>query len=172
MSAERDDFLLLRRLAPEDHGLTVFDADTQETSYGTLAAEGLPLIFDTHRKERWYVSTAELLTEINAPANTTPAELERFAKVAEHAGAQTIPYSACFFKGNLHVYAYHGPVRGFDLSTVGTTIEDSERKLSASVQGLWSSVPKGVREAQRDLLFGNRKARYPADLEVLLKRMG
>ncbi len=171
VSAERDDFLLLHRLAPEDHGLTVFDADTQETSYGTLVVDRLPLIFDTHRKESWYVSTAELLTEISAPASTTPEEVERFAKVAEHAGVQAIPYSACFFKGNLHVYAYHGPVRGFDVSTVAASVADAERKLTACVPGLWPEVPRGIREAQREILAGTRKARYPADLEVLMKRM-
>lgn len=170
MSSERDDFLLLRRLAPEDHGLTVFDADTQETSYGTLVVDGLPLIFDTHRKEAWYVSTAELLTEINAPASTTPEEVERFVKVAEHAGVQAIAYSACFFKGNLHVYAYYGPVRGFDVSAVSQTAEDAERKLIAAVSQLWSDVPVGVRRAQEELLTGTRKARYPEDLEVLVKR--
>ena len=172
VSAERDDFVLLRRLAPEDHGLTVFDADTQETSYGTLVVDGLPLIFDTHRKESWFVSTAELLTEINAPASTTPEEVDRFAKVAEHAGVQTTPYSACFFKGNLHVYAYYGPVRGLDVSAVGTTVAEAERKLDAGVRSLWPSVPPGVREAQKELLSGTRKARYPADLEVLMKRIG
>ncbi|HYM40567.1 MAG TPA: hypothetical protein VEY12_10600 [Thermoplasmata archaeon] len=170
MSAERDAFLLLRRLAPEDHGLTVFDADTQETSYGTFVVDGLPLIFDTHRKETWFVSTAELLTEIGAPARVTPEEVERFAKVAEHAGAQAIPYSACFFKGNLHVYAYYGPVRGLDISTVGESVAAAERKLDAIVRGLWSDIPGGVREAQAELLSGRRKARYPEDLEVLLKR--
>lgn len=171
MTAERDDFLLLRRLAPEDHGLTVFDADMQETSYGTLVVDGLPLIFDTHCKESWYVSTAELLTEINAPASAAPEEVERFAKVAEHAGVQAIPYSACFFKGNLHVYAYCGPVRGFDVSTVAQTLEDAERKLAGRVPELWPNVPQGVRQAQKELLAGTRKARYPADLEVLVKRL-
>ncbi len=172
MSQEREDFLLLRRLAPEDHGLTVFDAETQETSYGTLFVDGLALIFDTHRKESSYVSTAELLTEILAPARATPEEVERFAKIAEHAGVQTIPYSACFFKGNLHVYAYYGPVRGFDVSTVGGTVGEAEAKLRAAVASLWKDVPAGVREAQRELLAGTRKARYPADLETLLRRMG
>ncbi len=171
MSAERDDFLLLRRLAPEDHGLTVFDADTQETSYGTLVVDGLPMIFDTHRKETSYVSTAELLTEIGAPARATPEEMERFAKVAEHAGVQAMPYSACFFKGNLHVYAFYGPVRGLDVSVVGGSVAEAERKLDARVDALWSDVPAGIREAQRELLAGTRKARYPADLEVLVKRM-
>lgn len=172
MSAERDDFILLQQLAPEDHGLTVFDADTQETSYGTLVVDGLPLIFDTHRKERWYVSTAELLTEIGAPASTTPEEVERFRKVAEHAGAQVIPYSTCFFKGNLHVYAFYGPVRGLDVSVVADAVSVAEQKLAATVETLWPAVPKGVREAQREILSGARKTRYPEDLEVLLKRRG
>lgn len=171
MTAERDDFLRLRQLAPEDHGLTVFDADTQETSYGTLVVEGLPLIFDTHRKDSWFVSTAELLTEIHAPATATPDEVERFAKVAEHAGVQAIPYSACFFKGNLHVYAYHGPVRGFDVSAIGETVADAERKLAVKVPELWPHLPRGIRDAQQELLAGTRKPRYPADLEVLMKRM-
>ncbi len=170
MSAERDDFLLLQRLAPEDHGLTVFDADTQETSYGTLVVDGLPLIFDTHRKESVFVSTVEVLTEIVAPASVTPEEVARFAKVAEHAGAQTLPYSACFFKGNLHVYAYHGPVRGFDLSVVGGSVADAERKLETRVRSLWPDLPAGLVAAQRELLAGRRKARYAADLDVLLKR--
>ncbi len=170
MSAERDDFLRLQRLAPEDHGLTVFDADTQETSYGTLVVEGLPLIFDTHRKESSYVSTVELLTEIVAPASVTPEEVARFAKVAEHAGAQVLPYSACYFKGNLHVYAYYGPVRGLDLSVVADTVADAEAKLEARLHSLWSEVPAGAVTAQRELLEGTRKARYPADLEVLVKR--
>ncbi len=171
MSIERDDFLLLRRLAPEDHGLTVFDADTQETSCGSLVVEGLPLIVDTRRKESWYVSTAEVLTEIGAPARATPEEVERFAKVAEHAGVQSIPYSACFFKGNLYVYAYYGPVRGFDLSVVADSVAEAERKLDRQVRALWKGLPSGVREAQAELLSGMRKARYPEDLEVLLRRM-
>ncbi len=171
MSAERDDFLLLQRLAPEDHGLTVFDADTQETSYGTLVVDGLPLIFDTHRKDVSFVSTVELLTEIVAPASVTPEEVARFAKVAEHAGAQVLPYSACFFKGNLHVYAYYGPVRGLDLSVAANSVRDAEAKLDERLRSLWSEIPSGVVTAQRELLDGKRKARYPADLEVLLKRM-
>jgi hypothetical protein len=170
VSAERDDFLLLQRLAREDHGLTVFDADTQETSYGTVVIDALPLIFDTHRKETWYVSTVELLTEIVAPASVTPDEVARFAKVAEHAGAQLLPYSACFFKGNLHVYAYHGPVRGLDLSVVAASVPEAEAKLEARLRSLWSAVPAGIVTAQRELLSGKRKARYPADLEVLLRR--
>lgn len=170
MSAERDDFLLLQRLAPEDHGLTVFDADTQETSYGTLVVEGLPLIFDTHRKDAWFVSTVEVLTEVVAPASVTPEQVARFAKVAEHAGVQALPYSACFFKGNLHVYAYYGPVRGFDLSVVADSMPAAEAKLAARVRALWPELPATLAGAQRDLLAGARKARYPADLEVLLKR--
>lgn len=171
MSAEYDDFVLLRRLAPEDHGLTVFDAETQETSYGTLVVDGLPLIFDTHRKEGSYVSTVEILTEVVAPAGVTPEEVARFAKVAEHAGAQALPYSACFFKGNLHVYAYYGPVRGFDLSVVADDVPAAERKLDDRVGSVWAAIPRGIVEAQRELLSGKRKARYPADLEVLLKRL-
>ena len=170
MSAERDDFLLLQRLAPEDHGLTVFDADTQETSYGTLVVDGLPLIFDTHRKDTWFVSTVEILTEIMAPASATPEAVARFAKVAEHAGVQALPYSACFFKGNLHVYAYYGPVRGFDLSVVADSVAAAEQKLDARLRALWPELPPPLVDAQRGLLEGKRKARYPADLEVLLKR--
>ncbi len=171
MSAERDDFLRLQGLAPEDHGLTVFDADTQETSYGTLVVEGMPLIFDTHRKDSSFVSTVEVLTETIAPAAVTPDEVARFAKVAEHAGVQTLPYTACFFKGNLHVYAYYGPVRGFDLSVVADDVPAAERKLDARVGSLWAAIPRGIVDAQRELLSGKRKARYPADLEVLVKRL-
>ena len=171
VSEERDDFLQLRRLAPEDHGLTVLDADTQETSYGTIVADGLPLIFDTHRKESWFVSTVEILTETIAPASVSREEVARFGKVAEHAGVQALPYSACFFKGNLHVYAYYGPVRGFDLSVVANDVPAAERKLEARVRGLWDEIPRGIVDAQRELLAGTRKAKYSADLEVLQKRM-
>ncbi|HII40043.1 MAG TPA: hypothetical protein HA326_02375 [Thermoplasmata archaeon] len=171
MSVERDDFLLLQRLVPEDHGLTAFDADTQETSYGTLVVDGMPLIFDTHRKDAWFVSTVEILTETIAPAAVTPEEVARFAKVAEHAGIQTLPYSACFFKGNLHVYAYYGPVRGFDLAAVAADVPGAERKLDARVRSLWAEIPRGIVDAQRELLSGKRKARHPADLEVLAKRL-
>jgi hypothetical protein len=170
MTSTREEIALLHRLAPEDHGLTVFDADTQETSYGTLLVDGMPLIFDTHRKEQWFVSTVEVLTEIVAPATATPEEVARFSKIAEHHGVQTIPYSACFFKGNLHVYAYHGPVRGFDLSVVGDSVAESETKLEARVRAVWADVPASVLQAQKELLEGRRKARYPADLEVLLRR--
>ena len=171
MSAERDEFLRLQRLAPEDHGLTVFDAETQETSYGTLVVNRLPLIYDTHRKESAFVSTVEILTETIAPAAVTPDEVARFAKVAEHAGVQALPYSACFFKGNLHVYAYYGPVRGFDLSVVADDVPAAERKLEARVESLWPDIPQGIVDAQRELLTGKRKARYPADLQVLVERL-
>jgi hypothetical protein len=171
MSRERDELLLLRRLAREDHGLTVSDADTQETSYGCLIIDSTPLIFDTYRKESWFVSTAEALTEIGAPARATPEEVERFAKVAEHAGVQAIPYSACFFKGNLHVYAYYGPVRGLDLSVVADSVGDAERKLERQVRSLWNEIPPGIHDAHRDLLSGKRKAPYPEDIEVPMRRM-
>lgn len=172
VGAAHDDLLLLRRLVPEDHGLKVFDADTQETSYGTLVVDDLPLIFDTHRKERSYVSTVEILTEVLRPAPVTPKEVAAFSRLAERRGVQALPYSACFFKGNLHVYAYDGPVRGFDLGVVGGSVADAEAKLEARVRSLWSRIPKGIVRTQRALLAGTRKARYPADLEVLVRRLG
>lgn len=171
MASMRDEMLLLRRLAPEDHGLTVFDADTQETSYGTLMQDGLPLIFDTHRKDESFVSTVEILTEVVAPATATPEEVARFSKVAEHHGVQAIPYSACFFKGNLHVYAYYGPVRGFDLSVAGDSVRAAEEKLASRLVEIWPDIPAGILRAQRELLAGRRKARYDADLEVLRRTM-
>ncbi|HLE54114.1 MAG TPA: hypothetical protein VI999_02575 [Thermoplasmata archaeon] len=171
MASLREEMALLRRLAPEDHGLTVLDADTQETSYGTLVRDGMPLIFDTHRKDAWFVSTVEVLTEILAPATTTPEEVARFSKVAEHHAVQAIPYSACFFKGNLHVYAYYGPVRGFDLSVADGSVREAEAKLEARLGEVWPHLPAGVVEAQRELLAGRRKARYEADLEVLRGQM-
>ncbi|MEK6987968.1 MAG: hypothetical protein AABX97_07735 [Candidatus Thermoplasmatota archaeon] len=171
MASERDEMTLLRRLTPEDHGLTVFDAETQETSYGTLVVDGMPLIFDTHRKEQWFVSTVEVLTEIVAPATATREEVARFSKVAEHHGVQPLPYSACFFKGNLHVYAYYGPVRGFDLSVVGDSVAEAETRLDSRVREVWADLPAGVVQAQKELLAGRRKARYEADLQVLLRRM-
>jgi len=80
-----------------------------------------------------------------------------------------IPYSACFFKGNLHVYSFSGPVRGFDLGTAGTTAAQSERNLMERLNGLWPDVPPAIARAQKELLRGRRRARHAADLEVLLR---
>lgn len=170
MAAVRSEVGLLRTLAPTDHGLTIFDADTQETSYGTLVVDGLPLIFDTHRKDLWYVSSVEILTEVGVPPRVQPGDVRAFSRAAEREGMQAIPYSACFFKGNLHVYAFHGPVRGFDLAAVGDSVPEAERKLDKKLRCLWDRIPGPILRAQRELLAGKRKARYPADLEVLLGR--
>lgn len=170
MAASAHDLNVLRKLALRDHGLTVLDADTQETSYGTLVVDGLPLIFDTHRKDRWFVSSVEILTEAVRPADVSAEAVDRFSRLAERQGLQPIPYSACFFKGNLHVYAFYGPVRGFDLSVVGATVPEAEAKLDAKLRSVWPHIPPPILRAQRELLAGKRKARYPADLDVLVKR--
>jgi len=170
MSAAAERLHRLHGLVTSEHGLTVFDAETQETSYGTLAVEGLPLIFDTHRKGGSFVSTVELLTETVQPVSVKPEEIERFCRYVPRWGLLAIPYSACFFKGNLHVYAYSGRVRGLDLAAGGGSVSSAERNLEVGVRSIWSRIPAGVLRAQHDLLRGIRKARYDADLEVLRAR--
>src|SRR3972149_6665057 len=161
----------LRLRVPTDHGLTVFDAETQDTSYGILVVDGTPLIFDTHRKDGMHVSTAELLTEVVKPIRATTGEIDGFRRKAARQAMTPIPYSACFFKGNLHVYAFHGPVRGFDIATVGATVQEAEENLRVGVEALWAAIPAGIRRAQADLLAGRRCARYEADLAVLRQKL-
>src|SRR3989442_791407 len=96
-----------------ENRLTVFDADTQETSYGICFFDRLPYIFDTHRRGARYVATLELLTEVVQPVRVSRNHVERFGRDAREAGLLPIPYTACFFKGNLHVYAFSAPVRSY-----------------------------------------------------------
>ena len=98
MSSARADRRLLERLVPTENGITVFDAETQETSYGINVIDGLPYIFDTHRKEGHYVATIELLTEVVAPVRIGHARIERFGSAARALGLLPVPYSGCFFK--------------------------------------------------------------------------
>jgi len=161
----------LERIIPSANGLTVFDADTQETSYGICFLDGLPYIFDTHRKGARYVATLELLTEVVEPIGVTRDRIRRFGRDARAAGLLPIPYSACFFKGNLHVYAFSGPVRGFDLAAIGPTAVRSERALMQRANRLKSRVPAAIARAQRELLEGKRRARHQADLRVLTARL-
>src|SRR6266571_2767325 len=144
-------------MIPSENRLTVFDADTQETSYGICVFDGLPYIFDTHRKGTRYVATLELLTEVVEPIRVSRDRIRRFGRDARKAALLPIPYSACFFKANLHVYAFSGPVRGFDLAAIGATALQSERALMQRVTQLRSRVPAAIAQAQRELLEGNRR---------------
>ncbi|OGS46083.1 MAG: hypothetical protein A3K66_04955 [Euryarchaeota archaeon RBG_16_67_27] len=171
MAAIRADLEDLRRLVPADDGLTVFDAETQDTSYGILVVGALPLIFDTHRKEGRYVSTVEILTEITRPLRLPSERVRAFARTARRHGLLAIPYSACFFKGNLHVYAFSGPMRGLDVATVGGTVAEAETRLDARLRAIWPKVPPEILRAQRDLVAGRRRVRYAADLEVLQRKL-
>jgi len=112
---------------PSENGVCVFDADTQETSYGICFLDGLPYIFDTHRKGVRYVATLELLTEVVQPVRVSRDRIHRFGRDAREAGLLPIPYTACFSKRNLHVYAFSGLVRGFDLAAIGDTAAESEQ---------------------------------------------
>ena len=161
---------VLERMMPSENGLTVFDADTQETSYGICFFDGLPYIFDTHRKGSRYVATIELLTEVVEPVRISRDRIQRFGRDALAGGLLPIPYSACFFKGNLHVYAFSGPVRGFDLAAIGDTAIKSERALMERTNRLKSRVPTAIARAQRGLLEGKRRPRHEADLRVLRVR--
>ena len=156
---------------PSENGLTVFDADTQETSYGIWFLDGLAYIFDTHRKGRRYVATLELLTEVLEPVRVSGDRIHRFNRDARAGGLLPIPYSACFFKGNLHVYTFSGPVRGFDLAAIGDTAVQSERALMQRANRLKSRVPAAIARAQRELLEGKRRPLHDADLRVLRARL-
>jgi hypothetical protein len=175
VSSASADLRILDSLMPSANGLRVFDAETQETSYGIWILEGLPYIFDTHRSHGRFVATIELLTEVVQPLRVGRDWIRRFERDARRTGLLPIPYSGCFFKANLHVYSFSGPIRGFDLAAAGRTAADSERTLRRRAERLWPRIPEGLRKAQRDLLIGRRPARYPADLEVLrghLQSMG
>jgi len=100
-----------------------------------------------------------------------PDHVDRFGRDAQEAGLLPIPYSACFFKGNLHVYAFSGPVRGFDLAAIGPTARQSERALMQRVNRLKSRIPAAIARAQRELLEGKRRPRHQADLRVLTARL-
>ena len=171
MRGAASDLRALGRIIPSENRLTVFDADTQETSYGICFFDGLPYIFDTHRKGARYVATLELLTEVVQPVRVSRDHVDRFGRDAREAGLLPIPYSACFFKGNLHVYAFSGPVRGFDLAAIGPTARQSERALMQRVNRLKSRIPAAIARAQRELLEGKRRPRHQADLRVLTARL-
>lgn len=172
MRSAAADLRALERLVPSENGVTVFDAETQETSYGIWFFDDLPYIFDTHRKGTRYVATIELLTEVVQPVRVARASIDRFRREVRARGLLPIPYTGCFFKGNLHVYSFSGPIRGFDLAAIGSTASQSERALSKRVAGLKSRVPGPVVRAQRELLEGARHARHPSDLRVLTARLG
>lgn len=171
MSSPAGDLQALRERVPRDDVLTVFDAETQDTSYGILVIERMPLIFDTHRKEGMHVSTVELLTEVLNPIRISSERVRGFARLCARRGLLAIPYSACFFKGNLHVYAFHGAVRGFDVATIGPSVAEAERNLETRVRSVWPRIPRPILRGQADLLAGRRRARYDADLDVLRKRL-
>ena len=164
------DVRALERLVPSENGLTVFDADTQETSYGICFFDGLPYIFDTHRKGTQYVATIELLTEVVQPVRVARDSVDRFRRNVRAAGLLPIPYTGCFFKGNLHIYAFSGPVRGFDLAAIGNTADRSEVTLFKIMDRLKSRIPGPIGRAQRELLEGKRHARHTSDLRVLAAR--
>ncbi len=170
MRSAASELRLLERLLPTENGVTVFDAETQETSYGICFFGGFPFIFDTHRKDEAYVATIELLTEIVAPVRIPAPRVRRFSSSIRLRGLLPIPYTGCFFMGNLHVYSFSGPVRGFDIAAVGSSAAQAERRLQDAIGRLWSTVPPEIVRAQQDLLQGRRKVRHAADLEVLHRR--
>ena len=172
LSRTNRDLRDLRRLIPAERSLRIFDAETQDTSYGILEIDGRPHIFDTHRKDGVHVATIEVLTEAARAVRLPPGALARFMERCEREGLLPIPYSSCFFKGNLHVYVFDGTIVGLDLAAVGGTIRDAERKLATKARGVWAHLPRRIRDAQRDLLAGRRKPRHEADLDVLVRRTG
>ncbi len=165
------DLRALEQLVLSENGLTVFDADTQETSYGICVFDDRPYIFDTHREGNRYVATIELLTEVVQPVRVARESIDRFRRDARAVGVLPIPYSGCFFKGNLHVYSFSGPVRGFDLAAIGTRASQSERALFERMDRLMSRVPGPIVRAQQELLEGKRHARHQSDLRILKERL-
>lgn len=172
MESAASELRVLEALMPGEHELRVFDAETQETSYGIWSLHGIPYIFDTHRSEGRFVATIELLTEVVRPIRTDAPKVQRFCQAARRVGLLPIPYSSCFFKGNLHVYAFTGAVRGFDLAALGTSVDESEDRLRRRMESLWRRIPIALLTAQRDLLAGRRRVRHRADREVLLPHRG
>ncbi len=170
VSARSPDLRSLERLFPTENGITVFDAETQETSYGICFVGGFPYIFDTHLKAGRYVATIELVTELVDPVRIPPARVRAFGGAARGLGLLPIPYTGCFFKGNLHVYSFSGPVRGFDLAATGPTVAACEANLVRRVTRLWPRIPGELERAQHELIAGRRKVRHVADLEVLRDR--
>jgi len=92
------DLKLLETLVPSQNGVTVFDAETQETSYGICVLDGLPYIFDTHRKDRFYVATIELLTELVIPVRIPTKRVRAFCRDARARGASD-PVLRLFLQG-------------------------------------------------------------------------
>lgn len=160
----------MERVIQREGVLTIFDAETQDTSYGIVTIDDRPHIFDTHRKDGVHVATIEVLTEVKVAIRIRSASVGRFVAAARRAGLYPIPYSACFFKGNLHVYAYDGPLVGLDLSAAGPTVATAERNLEARARSVWPRMPREIIQAQAALLEGRRLPRHPADLEVLVGR--
>jgi len=74
-------------MMPSENGVCVFDADTQETSYGICFLDGLPYIFDTHRMGVRYVATIELLTEVVEPVRVSRDRIRRFRATPERAAS-------------------------------------------------------------------------------------
>src|SRR6266702_4093484 len=115
----------------------------------------LPFIFDTHRKDGRYVA---------------PTQVRRFGETCRDLGLLPLPYSGCFFKDNLHVYSFSGPVRGFDVVAAGQSVASVERTLRNRVAAIWPRVPHELIPAQRRLLEAKRRVRHAADLETLRVR--
>jgi len=110
-ASRASELVVIKRLMPTENGVTVFDAETQETSYGTRFVNGVPYMFDSHRKNRWCVASLESLTELVGPVRISEERHCRFCRAVRAHGLLPVPYSGCFFKQNLDVYAFSGPVR-------------------------------------------------------------
>jgi|SRR6266581_3727447 len=85
---------VLEQLLPTENGITVFDAENQETSCGILFLDDLPFIFDTHRKDGRYVATIELMTELVTPVRIPSTRVRRFGGACRDLGLLPPPYSA------------------------------------------------------------------------------
>src|SRR2546428_2597816 len=117
------------------------------------------------------VATLDLRAEFVQSVRFSRNRLDRFGREALAAWPLPIPYSAFFFKANLHVYTFSGPVRGFDLAAIGPTARQSERALMQRVNRLKSRIPAAIARAQRELLEGKRRPCHQADLRVLPARL-
>src|SRR6266540_4772866 len=160
---------VLEQLLPTENGITVFDAENQATSYGIWFLDDLPFIFDTHRKDGRCVDDRTPDGGRDPRPDPAGPGLSLRCGVPRPRSASA-PVFGCYFKDNLHVYSFSGPVRGFDLVAAGRSVASVEQDLRSRTTTIWPRVPHELLRAQRRRFEGKRRVRHAADLEILRRR--